>query len=104
MISSLPVWHHLDHIEGNGKTVRMIKQAPANWELIATRQHFEIYDISRIKRDVHYQSINACRTVFNEWLHSNGRKPTTWNAVIKALEEADLSELAADLKIVFSTS
>ena len=39
-----------------------------------------------------------------EWLRGNGRKPTTWNTIIKALEEADLVELAADLKIVFSTS
>ena len=44
------------------------------------------------------------QTVFNEWLQGNGRKPTTWNTVIKALEEADLSELAGELKIVLSAS
>ena len=84
--------------------MRVIKQAAAKWEAVATRLYFEINDIIRIKRDVHYQSIDACRTVFSEWLHGNGRKPTTWNTVIKVLEEADLSELAGELKIVLSAS
>ena len=82
----------------------MIKQTAAKWESVATRLYFEIDDISCIIRDAHYQSIDACRTVFTEWLQGNGRKPTTWNTVIKALEEAELSELAADLNTVFSTS
>ena len=84
--------------------MRVIKQAAAKWEAVATRFHFEINDITRIKRDVHYQSIDACRAVFKEWLQGNGRKPTTWNIVIKALEEADSSELAGELKIVLSAS
>jgi hypothetical protein len=82
----------------------VIKQAAAKWESVATSLYFESHDITRIKRDIHYQSIDACRTVFIEWLEGNGRKPTTWNTVIKALEEADLSELAGDLKIVLSVS
>ena len=84
--------------------MRVIKQAAALWESVATRLYFEIDDISRIREDYHQQNVKASRTVFMEWLRGNGRKPTTWNTIIKALEEADLSELAADLKIVFSTS
>ena len=103
-ISSLPKLHQLDLIEGNGKSVKVIKQAAAKWERVATGLHFESYDISRIREDYHQQAIKACQTVFNEWLNGNARKPTTWNTIIKALEEAELSELAADLKIVFSTS
>ena len=103
-ISSIPEWHHLDLIEGNGKTVRVIKQAAAKWKSVATRLHFKIDDLSRIGKDYHQQSLNACQSVFMEWLQGRGRKPTTWDTVIKALEEADLSEPAADLKIVFSAS
>ena len=102
--SSLPKLHQLDLFEGKGKTVRVIKRAAAKWELVATRLYFESHDISRIREDYHQQTIKACQTVFIEWLQGNGRKPTTWNTVIKALEEADLSELATDLKIVFSAS
>ena len=103
-ISSLPKWHHLDLIEANGKTVKVIEQAAAKWNKVATRLHFEPQDISRIRNDAHHQSIDACQTVFSEWVQGKGRKPTTWNTVIKALKEADLSELSADLEIVFSLS
>ena len=71
---------------------------------MATRLYFEPQDISRIRSDVQHQCINACETVLSEWLQGKGRKPTTWNTVIESLEEADLSELAADLRVVFSSS
>ena len=38
--------------------------------------------------------------MFSEWLEGKGRTPTTWETVIKALEEADLGEVAQDLKEV----
>ncbi len=103
-LSSLPKLHHLDLIEGNGKTVRIIKRAAAKWVSVATRLHFESHDIGRLREDYHQQTVKACHTVFIEWLQGKGRTPTTWNTVIKALEEADLSELAGDLKIVLSVS
>ena len=103
--SSLPKLHHLNHIKGsNGKTVKVIKQAAAKWESVATSLHFESHDINCIRKDYPQQSVDACRTVFNEWLQGYGRKPTTWNTVIKALEEAELSELAGELKVVLSIS
>ena len=84
--------------------MRVIKQAAAKWEAVATRLYFEIYDITRIEKEGHSHLTDACRAVFKEWLQGNGRKPTTWNTVFKALEEADLSELAGELKIVLSAS
>ena len=81
--------------------MRVIKQAAAKWEAVATRLYFESHDISRIREDYHQQTVKACRTVFIEWLEGKGRNPTTWNTLIKILEEADLSELAGELKIVF---
>ena len=53
-----------------------------------------------IKRDNHFQSVDACHAMFSEWLEGKGRTPTTWETVIKALEEADLGEVAQDLKEV----
>lgn len=102
-ISSLPIWHHLDRIEANGKTIKVIEHAAVKWNKLATRLYFEPQDINRIRNDVQNQSINACETVLSEWLQGKGRKPTTWDTVIKALEEADLSELSADLRIIFSS-
>ena len=99
-----PKLHHLDLFEASGKIVKVIENAAAKWEEVATRLYFESHDISRIRKDYHQQTIEACRTVFIEWLQGKGRKPTTWDTVIKALEEADLSELAGDLKVVLHAS
>lgn len=99
-LSSQPELHHLDLIEGSGKTVRVIKESAAKWESIATRLYFDSHDISRIRKDYHLQSYEACQTVFIEWLDGNGRKPATWDTLIHVLNEADLSVLATDLKVV----
>ena len=45
---------------------------------------------------MHYQSIDACRTVFNECLQGNGQKQERIMSLAKALEEAHLSKLSAD--------
>jgi hypothetical protein len=86
--------------------VRVIQQSAAKWVSVATRLYFESHDISRLREDYPQQAVKACQTVFIEWLEGKDRlrTPTTWNTVIKALEEADLSELAGDLKIVLSVS
>ena len=103
-LSSKPKLYHIDLIEDNGKKVRVIKQSASSWEEVATRLEFESHDISRLQSDYHSQCLKACRTVFTEWLNGKGRKPVTWETVIKALEEADLSEVAEDLKNIISTS
>ena len=84
--------------------MRVIERAAAKWVSVATRLHFESHDISRIREDYNQQTLKACQAVFIEWLEGKGRTPTTWNTVIKALEEAYLSEIAGDLNIVFSIS
>ena len=96
-----PRLYELDLIRGNGKTVRVISRTSATWERVATRLHFEGYEIRSIRRDHHFQSGDACSTMLIEWLEGKGRHPTTWETLIEALEEADLSELANDLKDVF---
>ena len=96
-----PRLHELDLIRGNGKTVRVISRASATWERVATRLHFEGHEINIIIRD-HTKNLDACRTMLIEWLEGKGRQPTTWEVLIKALEEADLSEVASDLTDVLS--
>ena len=80
----------------------MISRAAAVWEKVATRLHFEGHDILTIRKNEH-QAEDACRTMFIEWLEGKGRTPTTWETVIKALEEAKLAEVAKDLKDTFTS-
>ena len=101
-MTSKPQLHELDRITGNGKTVRVINKAASVWEKVATRLYFEGHDILTIQRNKS-QAEDACRTMFIEWLEGKGRTPTTWETVIKALEEAELAEVAKDLKETFTS-
>ena len=87
-------------LEYQGRVVKIIMQVAPKWEDFAMRLHFQSSDIVRIKRDCHSQLVIACQQVVWEWLSGNGRKPTSWSTVIKALRECELMELAVDLQFV----
>ena len=97
-LTSRPRLYELERIKANGKTVKIISRVAAEWEKVATRLQFEGHDILRIKKDNHFQTSDACRAMFIEWLEGKGRTPTTWDTVIKALEEAEFGETAGDLR------
>ena len=98
-MQSKPRLHELDLKKGNGKTVKLINRTAADWERLATRFYFEGYEIRSLRTN-HRETFEACREMFIEWLEGKGRSPKTWETVIIALEEADLSEIALDLKDV----
>lgn len=101
---SMPELHEIDHMEGNGKVVKVIESVAARWERVAIRLEFNHHIVERIKRDSHHQSIPSCQTMFTEWLDGNGRQPVNWQTLITALQEADFSELANDLQVVLMPS
>ena len=76
--------------------MKVINQVTPKWERVATRLYFEHHDIMRIRRDCMF--LDAPHTLFVEWLDGQGRRPVTWETLIEALTESDLSELAADLR------
>ena len=86
-------------LNGKGKTVRVIDKVAHKWEEFAMRLYFEDEDIMRIKRDCP-QTQQASRQVVMEWRKGKGRKPTTWATLIKALDEAKLSEAAKELEFI----
>ena len=93
----------MDLIEENGKEVRVVKRIAWKWEAVATRLHFDLDDINRIKKDNHYINIPSCREMFSLWLKGKGRRPAAWETLIKVLREAEFSELAEELQtILFS--
>ena len=96
-LTSKPRLYQLDHIKIDGKTVKVISRVAASWKAVATRLHFEGHEIRNISQDSQC-TVDACREVFIQWLDGKGRMPTTWETIIKALEEADFSEVTNDLK------
>ena len=94
-----PKLHEISHLNRRDKTVKTIDRVADKWERVATQLYFEHYDINRIRRDHPNDCRTACSNVFSEWLEGKGRLPTTWETLIKAFEEAELSEVAADIKV-----
>ena len=78
----------------------IIKMVMSHWERIATRLYFESYIVDAIQRDNNHSVENACRTVFTYWLGGMDqlREPISWSTVIKALKEAELSEVATKVE------
>lgn len=98
-LAGTPRLHELDLNKGNGKTVKLIRRTAAHWESLATRLYFEGYEIQSLRAN-HRDALDACREMFIEWLEGKGRSPKTWQTVIIALEEAEFSQVASDLKHV----
>ena len=92
--------HQLDLLTDNEKTVKIIDSVAHTWEKLALRLHFDGSDIARIKRDNTNDCIQACRTVFTEWLQGKGRRPGTWETLVEALREAGFIELANEVKTI----
>lgn len=65
-MSSLPKLHQIDHIEGNGKVVKIIESVAARWEKVATRLHVHYHIIEHIKKDNQHQCDPCCRKIFYE--------------------------------------
>ena len=101
-IDNAPKLHQLEYLEHHSLTIKTINRVAAKWERVALHLHFEGYHIKIIERDCHYQSNSACRTMFTQWLEGSGRGPRTWRTLIVALGEADLDDIAKDLRNVLS--
>ena len=99
-MSSLPKLHEIDHIESQGKVVRVIEHVASRWMDVATRLQFEHHDIDRIAEDSHHQTRKACHRMFREWLTGKFRKPMNWETLIKALNEANFSVISNELQII----
>ena len=85
-------------LEGKNTAVRVIDRVAGVWERVAIRLHFNGDDISRIKKDCHLQTRDASYHVIMEWQMGKRRKPVTWDTLMTALGEAELSEVAKDIQ------
>ena len=99
-----PALHELDQLKGK-KTVRIIDLIAHKWHQVAIRLHFELYEIKCMERD-HQWSSDASREMLMKWLkcESSVREPITWGTLIQVLEEADLAEVAWDIKSILLES
>ena len=94
----------MEYLKHCSLIIKTIDRVAAEWKTVALHLHFEDHCIKVIEMNCHYQPVPACCSMFSRWLQGNGRKPITWRTLIVALEEANLSSIAQDLRNVFSAS
>ena len=74
-----------------GEQVKIIRRVSTDWINVATFLGFDRYEIEILERDNPRDTEGACRKMFMKWLDS---KDATWEKLIKALYDAERSELA----------
>ena len=102
VVQRKPALDELDLLQGKCKMVRVIDRIAPMWKRVATRLHSESHDIIRIHKDHYKDSREACLQVMMEWLSGKGRQPITWETLMKAFDEAELSEVNKDLKVILA--
>ena len=81
----------------NSKTVRCVKKSESRWDDLAIFLGLE-EEIGSIQSNFPGDVRWACRKTLQLWLEGQGRRPVTWRTLLDALEDADITPLADDLR------
>ena len=74
----------------------------ARWNDLAVQlqiPHYEVETIGRDSRDCK----SAVDKMMCHWLNGSARLPVTWRTLLEALEDAEFTTLATDLKTVLKS-
>ena len=74
----------------------------AKWNKLAVQLDFPHYKIEAIERDGK-DCENATDKLISRWLEGSARQPVTWRTLLEALEDAEFTALATDLKTVLES-
>ena len=66
-------------------------------DLVASYQQLEVWSKEKDAK-------GCCSAVLNHWLNQTSRYPATWNSLYELLEDCELSNIAADLKIAIENA
>ena len=86
----------------SGQTVKVRVGVAARWSDLAFQlelPHYEIKTIEHHARD----SKKAVDDVIYHWLNGSARLPVTWRTLLEALQDAEFTTLAIDLKTVLES-
>ena len=54
--------------------------------------------VDSIVKSKHYVPVDITVEILRQWLQGKGRKPVTWQTLVKCLQDTDLTTLADDMK------
>ena len=74
----------------------------ARWSDLAIQLELPHYEIKTIEHDAR-DSKEAVDDVIFHWLNGSARLPVTWHTLLEALQDAEFTALATDLKTVLES-
>ena len=74
----------------------------ARWSDLAIQLELPHYEIKTIEHDAR-DSKKAVDDVIFQWLIGSARQPVTWRTLLEALQDAEFTALATDLKTVLES-
>ena len=76
---------------------KVVERTQAIWKELAEHLHFEKYQVDAIQLN-NSTVRDMCRDVLGKWLEGGRkREPRTWNTLLLALREMNLTELADEV-------
>ena len=58
--------------------------------------------VNSIAKSKHYIPVDITVEILKQWLQGKGRKPVTWQTLVKCLRDTDLNVLADNIEISLS--
>ena len=89
---------------GRKRELRIYRKIKHKWKQVAACLGFELGEIASIQKNYPFDDYNRVTVVLGEWfdnargLPNASRYPKSWQGLINLLEDAELGEVAEDLK------
>ena len=75
----------------------VVPRLKATWETLAIQLEVADHEIDAIRMD-HEMVRDRCYQVLKNWLNGGGRKPVTWNTLLKAIRLEGFEDFATELE------
>ena len=84
-----------------GKKIKIIESVAPLWQSLGDQLEFDSCgSMLRLIKATHPTDPKACcRDMFQHWLNGNGVRPCSWRKLIEMLEDCDLDDLAAQVRL-----
>ena len=95
--------HQLIFLKVDGQPLRIIQGIGINWQKVAYCLHFSHEVVETIENDHCHKTEKACEEMLRRWLNGEALEVNdiTWEVLIEAICDAELSELGGRVKELF---
>lgn len=98
--------HHLQLLEGYGRSVRLLDNVAPRWTVLAESLGFNKSRIMAIEEHHKESMEEACQEMFIRWLvgEPDLAQPCTWGTLIRCLRQAGFSDIADSVSMILENT